>query len=326
MGTPTKLLLLISTVLEHGSTFIRGTPDEIFGRTHGVKQGCPLSCFLYVIVFEIPLRYIHSHNILLSAYVDDISTPVAYNDGHRIAYVVQAGLNLIGCQLNVIKSEYLPVNPHRPPPPVLPKYSQPPAPLQASKDFWTPDTCSLWQEWADSTEYPMAQVSHLMHLDHPIPKHFAVRHSFQLVYRELQTHLAELNALPSQSPDRILVANTLRLPCLLYWCECLPLAAPQIKEMVQAIECYVLGVAGLPSVLAQKALYTHHTRGCGLRYLAVLQPDRVLDSLHTNPRLFQFSTRSSFPLSPWRLFTAATALLAPPPFPPHDTPSCLMGS
>ena len=77
MGTPTKLLLLISTVLEHGSTFIRGTPDEIFGTTHGVKQGCPLSCFLFVIVFEIPLLYIHSHNIILSAYVDDISTPVA---------------------------------------------------------------------------------------------------------------------------------------------------------------------------------------------------------------------------------------------------------
>ena len=188
MGTPTKLLLLISTVLEHGSTFIRGTPDEIFGRTHGVKQGCPLSCFLFVIVFEIPLRYIHSHDIILSAYVDDISTPLAYKDGPRIASVVQAGLNLIGCQLNIIKSESLPINPHCPLPPILPKYSHPPAPLQASKDFWTPDTCSLWPEWADSTQYPMAQVSHLMHLGHPIPRQFAVGHAFQLVYRELQTH------------------------------------------------------------------------------------------------------------------------------------------
>ena len=326
MGTPTKLLLLISTVLEQGPTFIRGTPDEMFGTTHGVKQRCPLSCFLFVIVFEIPLRYIHSHNIILSAYVDDISTPVAYNDGPRIASVVQAGLNLIGCQLNVIKSESLPVNPHCPPPPILPKYSHLPAPLQASKDFWTPETCSLWPEWADSTQYPMAQVSHLMHLGHPIPKQFPVGHAFQPVYRELQTHLAELNALPSQSLDRILVANTLILPRLLYRCECLPLAAPQIKQMVQAIERYVLGVAGLPSVLAPKTLYTHHTRRFGLRYVAVLQPTRVLDSLHTNQRLFQFSTRSGFPLSPWRLFTAATALLGPPSFPPNDTPPCFMGS
>ena len=126
MGTPTKLLLLISTVLEHGSTFIRGTPDEIFGTTNGVKQGCLLCCFLFVIVFQIPLRYIHSHNIILSAYVDDISTPVAYNDGPRIASVVQAGLNLIGCQLNVIKSESLSVSPHCPPPPCIAKLLQPP--------------------------------------------------------------------------------------------------------------------------------------------------------------------------------------------------------
>ena len=258
MGSPTKLLLLISTVLEHGSTFIRGTPDEIFGTTHGVKQGCPLSCFLFVIVFEIPLRYIHSHNIILSAYVDDISTPVAYNDGPRMPSVVQAGLNLIGCQLNVIKSESLPVNPHCPPPPVLPKYSHPPAPLQASKDFWTPETCSLWPEWVDSTQYPMAQVSNVMHLSHPIPKQFAVGHAFQLVYRELQTHLAKLNALPSQSLDRILVANTLVLPCLLYRCECLPLAALQIKQMVQAIERYVLGVVDYPQYSHRKH-YTHIT-------------------------------------------------------------------
>ena len=33
MGTPTKLLLLISTVLDDGSTFIRRTPDEMFGTT-----------------------------------------------------------------------------------------------------------------------------------------------------------------------------------------------------------------------------------------------------------------------------------------------------
>ena len=117
MGTPTKLLLLISTVLEHGSTYIRGTPNEIFGTTHGVKQGCPISCFLFVVVFEIPLRYIHSHNIIFSAYVDDISAPVAQHDGPRVASVVQAGLNLIGCQLNVIKSESLPVPPLPPPHP-----------------------------------------------------------------------------------------------------------------------------------------------------------------------------------------------------------------
>ena len=54
MGTPLKPLRLIQTVLDHGSTFIRGSPEEVFRTTHGVKQGCPLSCFLFVLIFEIP--------------------------------------------------------------------------------------------------------------------------------------------------------------------------------------------------------------------------------------------------------------------------------
>ena len=54
MVTPLKLLRLIQTVLEHGSTFIRGSPDEAFRTTNGVKKGFPLSCFLFVLIFEIP--------------------------------------------------------------------------------------------------------------------------------------------------------------------------------------------------------------------------------------------------------------------------------
>ena len=54
MGTPSQLLRLIQTVLEHGSAYIRGNPDEIFRMTQGVIQGCPLSCFLFVLVFKIP--------------------------------------------------------------------------------------------------------------------------------------------------------------------------------------------------------------------------------------------------------------------------------
>ena len=30
-----------------------GPPHEILGTMHGVKQGCPLSCFLLVLVFDI---------------------------------------------------------------------------------------------------------------------------------------------------------------------------------------------------------------------------------------------------------------------------------
>ena len=115
MGTPLKLLRLIQTVLEHGSTFIGGSPDEVFRTTQGVKQRCPLSCFLFVLVFEIPLRYLQSQGLTVSAYVDDVSTPITQGNGDRTASQVQPGLNLIDCQLNVAKSECLPLL--CPPPP-----------------------------------------------------------------------------------------------------------------------------------------------------------------------------------------------------------------
>ena len=51
--TPLRLLRLISLTLEYGATYIGGCPESVFRTTHGVKQGCPASCFLFVIFFEI---------------------------------------------------------------------------------------------------------------------------------------------------------------------------------------------------------------------------------------------------------------------------------
>ena len=106
---PQKLLRIISPVLERGSTVLRGAAGGIFHTTHGVKQGCPMPCFLFLLVFEIPLRYLSLHNICFSAYVDDITTPAPRNQSSKTATIVQHALSLIGCQLNVLKSESLPM-------------------------------------------------------------------------------------------------------------------------------------------------------------------------------------------------------------------------
>ena len=45
MGTPLKLLRIITLVMERGSTFLRGAEQEIFRAAPRVKQGCPLSVF-----------------------------------------------------------------------------------------------------------------------------------------------------------------------------------------------------------------------------------------------------------------------------------------
>ena len=134
LGTPTKLLRLRQTLLEFGSSFFTGTPDEIFRTTHGVKQGCLLSCFL-VVGFEVSLHFLRRHNMCLSAFVDDTSSPVPPNRGTQVASLVQRVLSLIGCQLNVSKSESLALTRPAATPPILPNYSHPPSPMQASSGF-----------------------------------------------------------------------------------------------------------------------------------------------------------------------------------------------
>ena len=141
MGTPLRLLRLIQTVLEHGSRFICGSPDEVFRTKDGVKQGCPLSCFLFVLVFEIPLRYLQSQGLTVSAYVDDVSTPITQGNRNPTASQVQRGLNLIRCQHNVGKSECLPLLRPLLMPPSLPKYAQPPDRVHAGPNFWTVERC-----------------------------------------------------------------------------------------------------------------------------------------------------------------------------------------
>ena len=302
MGTATKLLRLIQTVLEFGATYIRGSPDEVFRTTHGVKQGCPLSCFLFVVVFEIPLRFLQLHGIRLSAFVDDTSSPIAPSHGLRTASLVQQGLALIGCQLNVTKSESLGLTPLPVTPPSLPKYSPPPSPTQAGDDFWSPIPSPSTPEWAVLTEHQLLKVPYLMHLGHPLPARFNQQQGFRVIADELRAQLADLNAHPIQTLDRVTLINTVVPPRLLYRCESFPLTPPKINEMSQAMERFVFGVSGLPSLVAQKTLYTHRSRGLGMRSLRVLYPTRVLDSLHRSPLLA--SMRTATPPCPHELYSS----------------------
>ena len=264
IGTPTKLLHLIQTVLEFGATYIRGSPAEVFRTTHSVKQGCPLSCFLFVVVFEIPLRFLQLHGKRLFAFVNDISSPIAPSHGLRTASLVQQVLALIKCQLNVTKSESLGLTLLPLTPPSLPKYSPPPSPTQAGDDFWSPIPSPSTPEWAILTEHQLLKVPYLMHLANPLPARFNQQQGFRVIADELRAQLADLNAHPIQTLERVTLVNTVVLPRLLYRCESFPLTPPQINELSQAMERFVFGVSGLPSLVAQKTLYTHRSRGLGM--------------------------------------------------------------
>ena len=158
----------------------------------------------------------------------------------------------------------------------------------------------------------MLQVSHLMHLGHPLPAYMAQKAGYQIFADELLNQLADLNAHPIQTLDRVLLVNTVVLPRLLYRCECYPLTGAKLQELSSALERFVFAFSGLLSPVAKKTLYTHRSRGRGLGCLLVLYPTRVLNSLHRNPLLAKLRVSSPASISPRVLFTRALSLLEPP--------------
>ena len=164
MGTPVKLLLFITPVLKQGATFIHGAEDVVFTTTHGVKQGCLLSCFLFVVVFHIPLRYSQQKGVTFSAYVDDIASPVPRQCSQSSASLLQHAVSLIPCQVNALKSESPQVGNKLPDLPTLPKYYHPPCPVQAESASIL--RCLPAEEpplWSDQVACSFSRPACLMH-------------------------------------------------------------------------------------------------------------------------------------------------------------------
>ena len=152
-----------------------------------------------------------------------------------------------------------------------------------------------------------------MHLGNPLSASLRLLPAVRIVTEELKVQLSELHTHPIQPLDRVLMVNTLVLPMLLYRTDCLPLAAAELREVTSLLERFALGVMGLPTLIATKPLYTHQSKGLGMGYFPVLNPTRLLDSLHRNPSLQAFSVRPRLPLAPFSLFQSAVALLGPAP-------------
>ena len=280
LGTPLLLLRIIPLVMERGSKFLRGAEDVVFRTTHGVKQDCPLSCILFVVVFDIPLRVLDQHGITFSAYVDDICSPAPPRCSQQHSAIVQAALSLIACQLNFVKSQALPMKSPPPPAPVLPKYCHPPCALQASDaSLWTALPAPEAPDWSTEVPHSFASVKHLMHLGHPLTAQLRVDTAVSLILRELRAQLNELHSQPIQVIDRILLIKTMVLPRLLYRTECLQLTTDQLYAFTSLLEKFVLTVLGLPSLVAKKTLYTHRSHGLGMGYFPVLHLTRVLDTV-----------------------------------------------
>ena len=197
MGAPAELLLLISLVLVRGATFLRGAENVMFTTTEGVKQGCPISCFLFVVVFDIPLRFLTRYGFNLSACVDDISSPAPKHGSQTLASLVQHALSLISCQVNAIKSESLPLSICPLPSPTVPKYYHPPHPVQANGSTISAYTAALEPKpWSEQVTCTFTRTTCLVHLGHPIPARLHVLTAIKVLQAEPRSQLNKLHQQP----------------------------------------------------------------------------------------------------------------------------------
>ena len=230
-----------------------------------------------------------------------------------MATTVQEALTLIGCQLNIIKSEALPVARPPPAPPALPKYIHPLSPVQATTGSpWISQPCDDLPPWADTQIYRFTAARHLMHLGHRIPAYFILSDAFCLVRNELKAQLDELHAHPIQTLNRVLLVNTMVVPRLLFCTECMPLSVPQLQELSALIERFVLGITGLPPLVAKETLYTHRKHGFVLSHVPTLHLTQELDFLPRNSRLHDFDTSVRRSFTPYGMFLSAIATLGNP--------------
>ena len=314
MGAPAKRMLLISLVLARGATLLRGAENVVFTSTQGVKQGCLPSCFLFIVVFDIRLRFLSRYGITLSAYVDDIWPPAPKHGSQTLPFLVGHALSLIGCQVTALKSESLPLAICPPSPPTVPKYYHPPHPVQANESMiFKYITAPEPPPWSEKVTCTFTRTIFPMHLGHPIPAQLQVPIAVKVLQAELRSQLNELHQQPIQILDRVLLLNTMVPPRLLYRTECLPLSEVQTTCFAKLMENVVFRILGLPLVVATKTLNTHCSHGPGLGHSPPLNATRILDKLHRNPHIHSSSTTSCGTLLPYGLFLDAVSKFSPAP-------------
>ena len=151
LGIPLPLLRIIQSVLQKGTTTLRGTEETGIDTTHGIRQGYPVSSLLFLVVFKFALCHLDLAHLSFVVFVDDITVVVPRGQTQRTAEAVQSAVGEIGCQLNVTKSDCLPVE-ESCSPPSLQTYHHPEPALSIQKrgpcGCYEINTCQQTPPWA----------------------------------------------------------------------------------------------------------------------------------------------------------------------------------
>ena len=202
-------------------TQILGDNDGFFYTSCGVKQGCPFSCLLFISYFQVFLDKLPT-DTPFTAYVDDVTLLTSKESSGRLVHDAATILRQLGMQLNLKKTEVLPLR--------CTKHELPQDILQSSLTI-TPST---------------------MHLGHPISGIHHTVSPFQNTMHELTMQIKTLDNHPLPTHHRIQLANTILIPSLLHRTELQPLTKQQLQTIRLKLTAYIFNVHGFPPILSPK--------------------------------------------------------------------------
>jgi hypothetical protein len=186
-GIPPGILRLLHSIFLEGTTRLVGPAENCFSTTCGIKQGCPLSCLLFITYFQLFLDFLATTHLLPHvAFVDDVAIVLHASQVPSVVASAEAFLTSLGLVLNRQKSELLGVR-------LMDPIPNPPCPI----------------------------VSHVMHLGHPLTRDLKEQTARTLIVDELKRSLAVFHDVPLPTLHRVRLVNSVILPAFLHRSECI---------------------------------------------------------------------------------------------------------
>jgi ribonuclease HI len=316
-GFPLNIRNIVQSILTLSTTQVRDGEGDVFGSLYGVRQGCPLSAALYVLVYDPILRRLEIAGISFVAYVDDITIVVVGEQELMIALKkLQQFAADSGLTLNPVKTEILRLGKSESPLPLfsLPTAVPPTDPVTYDLDSLHP----LTSPPVPPSQAPILEpepkhakiVHNALHLGHPLPGLQTPTAVYKLVAAEVEDALHCLNQIPLPGMIRIQASRVLLTPKILYRLECTPPVDKYLNQIQNRVIDFVVSAGDIPQRVTKKSLFSHKKHGFGLPHLPTLVPSRCLDNVHkyvsSNP---QTRHGNQFSLSPSSTYKAAATLL-----------------
>ena len=278
---PPNFLQLFGHILYKGC-FHMVPSNESFYASSGIRQGCPLSAMLFVLFYDLLLRILSKWTPI--AFVDDIAA-VTTSEIEAKMFIQEAwsALQRMGLNLNVSKTEILPLEPLAPPtlsipttavPPCTWTYQPPPAPGLHAMDVLPSDPP---QPLASST---IPTTSTVMHLGHLLSADLSPATMYADIMNAAHDLFTQFHQRPLPLYARLKVLNQVIAPQLLFRLEHLPPVKACLEHLGTLTQKFLLALSDVPSHLVKKTLFTHKKAGLGAFHLPTLIPQRVLDVVH----------------------------------------------